>query len=408
MGLLRQWLLVTAGTLGHAVLYFEAGKALLHGHRNSTKMGYEHPILQYATSVVIQASLGNQTLALMPDTGSFDVLISSVLCEKCRSKRYRATESKTFKFESPMKTNTFHFGTGDVTALQAYDDFTAGPFFVPQMPVWLISGITPGLYAAFGTPEFDGLLGLGLSRSSAAEEMGIRSFSVCLQTFVSSWFSGGFLHWNGRDEHNFQWSTPMRSVDDFHWQLEPRQIKLGTHQVCNGPCSAVLDSGTSILAAPSSSALHLKRSLPEVPSNCSLEGLPSLVMQLTDGRELILSPASYVMKLQGNYDVFDSLASSGKIVWRRPAANSSNSTRSRTCVPMFQITSSGHWILGMPFIREYAVHFDRDAKTMSFATNKGGMCGSGSSFSAKKPNGNPSGIVEVDSTDLFQALKRRG
>eukprot|EP00746_Dinoflagellata_sp_MGD_P020458 gnl/MRDRNA2_/MRDRNA2_147703_c0_seq1.p1 gnl/MRDRNA2_/MRDRNA2_147703_c0~~gnl/MRDRNA2_/MRDRNA2_147703_c0_seq1.p1 ORF type:complete len:404 (-),score=47.44 gnl/MRDRNA2_/MRDRNA2_147703_c0_seq1:44-1255(-) len=377
--------------------------------RNSSQSGYEayqHPILQYATSVVVQASLGNQTLGLMPDTGSFDVLISSVLCEKCSSKKYRTTESKNFRISSPLQKSTFHFGPGDVTALRAYDSFVAGPFEVAKMPLWLISGISPGLYEAFATPEFDGLLGLGLSRSSAAEEMGVQSYSFCLQTFVSSWFSSGFLHWNGRDNLNFLWSEPIQSTDDFHWQLAPREVTLGTEDFCNGRCSAVLDSGTSILAAPSSVAVRLERSLPEVPANCSLEGLPSLTMQLTGGRKIIFPPSAYVMKLHGNYREFDSLALDGSIVWRRPKTNS---TSSEACAPIFQITRSGHWILGLPFFRQYAVHFDRREKAMSFATNTGGTCGSGSSLSVHKHQGAHSalGVVAVDAADLSKALKRR-
>lgn len=398
MRLLHLWLLAVVSSLA-------SKKARLTLARNSSKLGfeaYQHPIIQYATSMVIQTSLGNQTLRLVPDTGSFDLLISSVLCEKCKSKKYRATESKSFHIATPLKQNTFHFGTGDLTALRAYDSFAAGPFEVAKMPLWLISSISPGLEAAFATPEFDGLLGLGLSRSSAAEEMGVRSYTFCLQTFVSSWFSGGFLHWNGRDDHNFQWSEAIHSMDSFHWQLEPREVKLGTHELCNGRCSAVLDSGTSILAAPNSAALRLERSLPEVPGNCSLEGLPSLTMRLSGGRDVVFPPSAYVMKLDGNYTVFDSLALDGAIVWRRPQDGSS-----RPCAPMFQITRSGHWILGLPFFRQYAVHFDRREKAMRFATNKGGTCGPGSSFSARKHAANPQGAVEVDSTQLFQALKRR-
>jgi hypothetical protein len=359
--------------------------------------------------LVVQASLGNQTLGLMPDTGSFDVLISSVLCEKCRSKKYRATESKAFHFSSPLKKSTFHFGPGDVTALRAYDSFAAGPFEVAKMPLWLISGISPGLYEAFATPEFDGLLGLGLSYSTAAEEMSVKSYSLCLQTFVSSWFSSGFLHWNGRDDHNFRWSDPIHSTDDFHWQLDLREVTFSNQSLslCSGQCTAVLDSGTSIIAAPSSSAFSLEMSLPEVPANCSLDGLPTLVLQLTGGRELMLPPSAYVVKLGGNHEAFESLAQNGTIVWRRPKTNGTNATSSKACAPMFQITRSGHWILGLPFFRQYAVDFDRREKSMSFATNTGGTCGPSTSLAVHRHKSNPYGVVEVDATDLSKALKRR-
>lgn len=363
------------------------------------QQGYQHSILQYATSMAIETFLGNQSVRLMPDTGSFDVLVSSVLCTKCKSKKYRVTESSDFSLEVPTKEHTFHFGSGDVQAVQAYDRFDAGPFTVPKMPLWLISSISPSLYEAFGSTEFDGLLGLGLDRSSAAEQMRVTSFSLCLQPFVSSWFSGGTLRWNGRDEHSFEWSPSVTSMDSFHWQVQAEGVKLGTSHV--GAGSIVFDTGTSILAAPKDSAYHLEKALPEVPANCSLEGIPSLTMKLTDGQLLTLSPSAYVIKLGGNTDVFDTMAKEGTIVWRKPKTDESK------CAPMFQITQSGHWILGMPFFREYAVHFDRIQMSMSFAKNKGGTCGPGSSFALRKPDVNHVGVVEVDSSVLAKALERR-
>jgi len=154
--------------------------------KNNAQQGYQHSILQYATSMAIETFLGNQSLRLMPDTGSFDVLVSSVLCTKCKSKKYRVTESPDFSLESPTKEHTFHFGSGDVEAVQAYDRFDAGPFTVAKMPLWLISSISPSLYEAFGSTEFDGLLGLGLSRSSAAEQM--RTVKVDVPTFCTIFY----------------------------------------------------------------------------------------------------------------------------------------------------------------------------------------------------------------------------
>lgn len=327
-----------------------------------------HPVVQYATTVVVPVSLGNQTVDLMPDTGSFDVLVTSSLCKECSSK-YKATHSADFHLDSPVQSKTFHFGSGDLEAVHAFDHFEAGPYEVQQMPMWLISKLSPELYDAFDSSEMQGVLGLGLMRSIAAEEMGIHQFSLCLHTFnVNSWWNGGVVHWNGRAE-SLDWSPQLSTTSDFHWKLDTHSVHLGHVEICGSRCSAIVDSGTSILAVPQQKAFLARQALPHISDDCDLVGLPDLQLSFAHGVVINLPPSTYVMKFQDLHDMqkFSNLADAGLIVWRRP-------TGSTLCAPVLQVTSSTSWVLGMPLFRAYAVHFDRLTKAISFGKNEGGTC----------------------------------
>lgn len=384
----------------------QASDSLPTGVARSTP-SWRHPVVQYATTAIVPVSLGNQTVDLMPDTGSFDVLVASVLCEQCGSITYEATKSPSFHLQSPVKSKTFHFGSGTLEALRAFDHFEAGPYNVKQMPMWLINKLSPELYDAFDSSEMQGVLGLGLSRSVAAQEMGIHQFSLCLHTFnINSWWNGGVMHWNGREE-SLDWSSPLPTNGDFHWQLRTQGIHLGQTKVCGAECSAIVDSGTSILAVPRQVALRLQQTLPHISNDCDLVGLPDLQVHFAHGASLNLPPSAYVMKFNDMDDLnkFSALADAGLIIWRRPTGRT-------LCAPVLQVTSSTSWILGMPLFRAYAVHFDRHAKTISFAKNEGGTCQQDSTTSfmrhpRKSRHVELDSAMEIPAAAFIASLQRR-
>jgi hypothetical protein len=345
----------------------------------------------------------------MPDTGSFDVLVTSVLCKECGGRPYKATQSPDFHLKSPVKSKTFHFGSGDLQALRAFDRFQAGPFDVKQMPIWLINKLSPELYEAFDSSEMQGLLGLGLSRSVAAENMHINQFSLCLHAFsINSWWNGGVMYWNGRDQ-SLDWSAPLSTNSHFHWQLQAKSVSLGQTELCrSGPeCSAIVDSGTSILAVPQKTAFDMQQALPHISDDCDLVGLPVLELSLADGVSLMLPPSAYVMKFKdtSEMDKYSHLADAGLIIWRRPSG-------STHCAPVLQVTSSGSWVLGMPLFRAYAVHLDRSAQSISFARNEKGTCKQDSTsvflrHRTKRADTEFDGAMEISAKAFVASLKRR-
>lgn len=346
---------------------------------------------------------------LMTDTGSFDLLVTSILCEECGETDYKASQSPDFRLESPVKSKTFHFGSGDLEAMRAFDRFQAGPFDVKQMPMWLISKLSTELYDAFRSSEMQGVLGLGLLRSTAAQEMGINQFSLCLHRFsAKSWWNGGVLHWNSRDE-SLDWSSPIATTSDFHWRLKAQSISLGTTNVCKSEsdCSAIVDSGTSILAVPRQTASLLQQALPVIPDDCDIGLLPDLELSLAHGVLLKLPPSAYVMKFKDTHDMgkFSDLADAGLIIWRKPTWNT-------LCAPVLQVTSNPSWVLGMPLFRAYAVLLDRRAETVSFARNEDGFCKQDSRsafllYRRKSKHMELDSAVEVPAKAFIASLQRR-
>lgn len=390
--------LATLSLVQSALLRTSVGGAVAwRGARNATSAAqWRQPVVQRAVSAVVALELGGQSVDLLLDTGSFDLLLASALCESCGGHVFRTGRSKSFRFGRPLEKRTFHFGSGDIAAVKGYDNLTVGPYNAVQLPFWLISSeLSKEVRSVWPAHEFDGVLGLGLKRSTVPERLGVNSFSLCLTQggTTESWgasgsaLSGGFLHWNGRDE-SLPWgeSQPVaQSVRDswMHWELRAPYINLGHERLCGRECRVALDAGTGLLAVPADSAQRLAAALPEIPPNCSLSGLPHLRMDLPRGGAVELPPSAYVTRLgSAERDTFAELARRGRIVWRE-SRNASSASLINTssvspptggCAALFMVSAGPRWILGLPLFREYSVHFDRLQRRVSLAENHGGRC----------------------------------
>merc|ERR1719413_250445 len=130
------------------------------------------------------------------------------------------------------------------------------------------------------------------------------------------------------------------------------------------PCAAILDSGTSLIAAPGFALMALSDQIPEIAQDCSnLDALPMLKFTV-DGHPFVLPPQAYVMRVTGAVmdanDIWDILFFKPKI------------RKLDMCMPAFMQMDmmSQHgpvWILGMPFFRYFHTTFDRKAKEMHFS-----------------------------------------
>jgi len=181
--------------------------------------------------------------------------------------------------------------------------------------------------------------------------------------------------------------TSVKVVGDHHWVTPMTNVRFGTgdKQACGDttPCAAIIDSGTSLIAAPGIALQQLSEMVGPIHEDCSnLHELPTLHFNLGDGQPFSLPPAAYVMRIHGAIMEANSV---WDILFFKPKIRKVN-----MCMPAFMQLDmmSQHgpvWILGMPFFRYYHSSFDRKNKEMHFGT-AGPKC-TAEPYKPKKVNG---------------------
>eukprot|EP00928_Gymnodinium_smaydae_P042745 TRINITY_DN2874_c0_g1_i1.p1 TRINITY_DN2874_c0_g1~~TRINITY_DN2874_c0_g1_i1.p1 ORF type:complete len:524 (-),score=133.87 TRINITY_DN2874_c0_g1_i1:101-1672(-) len=163
---------------------------------------------------------------------------------------------------------------------------------------------------------FDGVLGLGLPSLALDEEFHV--FSQLAQAMMIKPIFSFFLSKNadvpseitfgGVDPRRFlgplTW-IPVRDAQQGHWQVDVVGVRLGDKvlDVCatEGECSAIVDTGTSLIGIPTEFAQDMLWSsavqLPEGSSqdtNCKAVDGPTLVFMFKGGFEMQLAYSDYV------------------------------------------------------------------------------------------------------------------
>lgn len=323
--------------------------------------------VQYYADFVI----GGQQIAGIFDTGSFELLVRSQRCGHCvhPTPPYDHKKSKTFEENGTVGKHVF--GSGPCISVLGYDSVSVGPYLSsPRQAFW---EIIDHRISVLDTAKFAAIVGIGPHFAQGNKEKtllmsyGITEFSVCLQKASGS---TGFLTW-GPTEGAGKVAT-ARVVGEHHWvtHLHNVTFNLPKGKVGQIPCgssagcAAIVDSGTSLIAAPGIALMQLSEQIPEIAEDCSnMNDLPTLRFVI-DGHPFELPPQAYVMRVTGASleadDIWD-------ILFFKPKLRKLD-----MCMPAFmQIDMmSQHgpvWILGMPFFRYYHTTFDREKKEMRFA-----------------------------------------
>jgi len=146
-------------------------------------------------------------------------------------------------------------------------------------------------------------------------------------------------------------------VGNHSWSVELSNAGLGGEYggvlACKDGCQALVDSGTSILSAPTPVVQGLKAAFMNLRQDCTnLEVLPHLQFEL-GGVRLSLPPDSYVAMVVSEHARFVQEASSVGLAtypgWQCQLLIRETDVNA---------TSGPLWILGMPFFRRYYTTFD--------------------------------------------------
>ncbi|XP_004689722.1 PREDICTED: chymosin-like [Condylura cristata] len=286
-----------------------------------------------------------QEFTVVFDTGSSDFWVPSIFCQSdaCRNHR-RFDPSKSSTFQNMGKPLAIQYSVGSMQGVLGYDTVTVSNIVDPHQTVGLstqepgdifthsefdgVLGLAyPSLGSEYSVPVFDNMMSQGLVAQDLFSIYLSRSAQGSMLTLgaVDPSYYSGTLHW-----------VPV-TVQDY-WQFTMDSVTIdGVVVACNGGCQAILDTGTSLLAGPSSDILNIHLAIGATQDqygqfdiDCGrLSIMPTVVFEI-NGRKYPLPPSAYTNQDQG------------------------------FCTSGFQGDSgSQRWILGDVFIREYYSVFDR-------------------------------------------------
>jgi len=227
--------------------------------------------------------------------------------------------------------------------------------------------------------EFDGVLGLGLESLALDPEFSFygqlrRNQPSLLPIFgvfiAKEDSSASEISFGGHDPERvaseLQWA-PVTHPESGHWQLAVRSIRVGneTLELCeSGDCTAIADTGTSLLGVPKAfvQKMHwlLARKVEDEPSDgsfpdCRYQTGPDIVLDLGNGLEITIGPEEY--SRPAALRVITNATGEEQVICRA------------SLLPVDEIPSISPktWILGEPVLRKYYTAYDWDKQRIGFA-----------------------------------------
>jgi len=336
-------------------------------------------------------SLGGQSLPVVYDTGSFEILVLSTLCTSCAQGLAKYDSSRSTTFVSAGGLQAEHvFGSGPVNSQKGFESVWIGdansPYSVSNMPFWEITDHDIEVWDE--NAHFSGIVGLchpntvpmAFAPNAAHQQPDttllqsayIDAFSFCLQRYGQN--SSGFFNMGPSMKtlpYHTAGFTSMDVVGKVHWGVLMTSVSvpgLNVPNPCSPSCGAIIDSGTSLIAAPPSAHALIEGLKDMIKPDCSnVDSWP--IFHLTVGGVPIeLPPRAYVIKAsmlglripldpKGVWD----------FIWNGPAT-----TIVDQCTVAFMTIEKNSqfgpvWILGMPFMRYYYTVFERSTKKIHVA-----------------------------------------
>lgn len=92
----------------------------------------------------VDVDLGGQKIEVVPDTGSFSLLVTSKNCSECPHQGWNPAKSKTYK-SLPRKSAQITFGSGRVWVVGARDTVHVGHSTVLNQRIWEIVDMGEGM-----------------------------------------------------------------------------------------------------------------------------------------------------------------------------------------------------------------------------------------------------------------------
>ncbi|CAL0300155.1 unnamed protein product [Lupinus luteus] len=215
-----------------------------------------------------------QTFTVIFDTGSSNLWVPSSKCYfslACYTHNwYKAKKSKTY-----TKNGTscqIRYGSGAISGFFSQDNVKVGNLIVKNQD--FIEATREGSLS-FVLAKFDGLFGLGFQEISVENAVPVwynlvQQHLIHEQVF-SFWLNGdpnakngGELVFGGVDPKHYKGNHSYVPVTKKgYWQIEIGDFFIGglSTGVCEGGCAAIVDSGTSLLAGPTTVVTQINHAI---------------------------------------------------------------------------------------------------------------------------------------------------
>jgi len=250
------------------------------------------------------------------DTGSSNLWIPGVSCGLNCGLHPEYDSSKSSTYIKNGSSFEIDYVSGPVSGFLSIDSVTFGGMVIEkQMFVEII--VVTGLGLAYDLGKFDGILGLAF-QSISVDNIQTVFDNMELQGLVNSSQFGlylsatdgsqGELMLGGYDSSKFSGSLSwIPLISETYWEVALDGLTLGGVRMTNAT-KAVLDSGTSILAGPSSDVAALAAKcgatpFPLRPSeytiDCSLIPTLPVIGVMLGGLQFTLTGAEYVLNVEG-------------------------------------------------------------------------------------------------------------
>ncbi|KAF8387600.1 hypothetical protein HHK36_026253 [Tetracentron sinense] len=233
-----------------------------------------------------------QKFSVIFDTGSSNLWVPSSKCYFSIAclfhSKYKAGRSSTYtkngfsvlgESQSDFllasdsgKSCDIHYGSGSISGFFSQDNVEVGDLVVKDQV--FIEATREGSLT-FVVAKFDGILGLGFQEISVGKAVPVWDNMVAQglvsEKVFSFWLNrdpeakeGGEIVFGGVDPRHFKGEhTYVRVTRKGYWQFEMGDFLIGNHSTgfCEGGCAAIVDSGTSLLAGPTTVVTEINHAI---------------------------------------------------------------------------------------------------------------------------------------------------
>ncbi|PIA28383.1 hypothetical protein AQUCO_07000011v1 [Aquilegia coerulea] len=215
-----------------------------------------------------------QKFTVVFDTGSSNLWVPSTKCHLSVAcyfhPKYKSSQSSTYKKNG--KSAEIHYGTGAIAGYFSEDNVKVGDIVVKQQE-FIEATKEPGVI--FVAAKFDGILGLGFQEISVGKAVPVW-YNMLKQGLIkepvfSFWLNrdtqdeeGGEIVFGGSDPEHYKGEhtyVPITHIG--YWQFDMGDVLIDgkTTGFCAGSCAAIADSGTSLLAGPTSIITEINQAI---------------------------------------------------------------------------------------------------------------------------------------------------